>query len=28
VVHFTGPGKTIHEHNESFIKEHWNGYWR
>tara|TARA_Y100000590_G_scaffold470123_1_gene662132 strand:+ start:106 stop:852 length:747 start_codon:yes stop_codon:yes gene_type:complete len=26
VVHFTGPGKTIHEHNESFIKEHWNGY--
>ena len=23
VVHFTGPGKTIHEHNESFIKENW-----
>ena len=24
VVHFTGPGKTIHEHNDDFIKEHWN----
>jgi len=23
VVHFTGPGKTIHEHNESFIKVNW-----
>jgi len=23
VVHFTGPGKTIHEHNETFIKEYW-----
>jgi hypothetical protein len=23
VVHFTGPGKTIHEHNQSFIKEYW-----
>ena len=23
VVHFTGPGKTIHEHNETFIKEMW-----
>ena len=23
VVHFTGPGKTIHEHNETFIKEKW-----
>jgi len=24
VVHFTGPGKTIHEHNDDFIKEYWN----
>ena len=23
VVHFTGPGKTIHEHNETFIKDNW-----
>jgi hypothetical protein len=23
VVHFTGPGKTIHEHKENFIKKHW-----
>jgi len=23
VVHFTGPGKTIHEHDTSWIKEHW-----
>ena len=23
VVHFTGPGKTIHEYNEPFIKEYW-----
>ena len=24
VVHFTGPGKTIHDHNEQFIKDYWN----
>ena len=24
VVHFTGVGKTIHESNANFIKEHWN----
>jgi len=24
VVHFTGPGKTIHEHNTSWINKHWN----
>ena len=23
VLHFTGPGKTIHEHNQPFIKENW-----
>ena len=23
VVHFTGPGKTIHEHNTQWIEEHW-----
>ena len=23
VVHFTGPGKTIHEHNAQWIEEHW-----
>ena len=26
VIHFTGPGKTIHEHKDDFIKEYWNGY--
>ena len=23
VVHFTGVGKTIHEHKDNFIKKHW-----
>jgi len=23
IVHFTGPGKTIHEHNAQWIEEHW-----
>ena len=23
VVHFTGPGKTIHQHNQTFIKKNW-----
>ena len=23
VIHFTGPGKTIHEHKDDFIKEYW-----
>ena len=23
VVHFTGPSKTIHQHNQKFIKENW-----
>tara|TARA_Y100001937_G_C7115994_1_gene330148 strand:- start:577 stop:1320 length:744 start_codon:yes stop_codon:yes gene_type:complete len=24
VVHFTGPGKTIHKYNEKFIKDNWH----
>ena len=23
IIHFIGPGKTIHEHNTSWIEEHW-----
>ena len=23
VLHFTGPGKTIHEHNQPFVKDNW-----
>jgi len=23
VIHFTGPGKTIHKYNEKFIKDNW-----
>ena len=23
VIHFTGPGKTIHEHKDNFIRENW-----
>ena len=24
VIHFTGPGKTIHKYNEKFIKDNWH----
>ena len=23
IVHFAGPGKTIHDHKEDFIKDNW-----